>query len=76
MVSDLSGKNCSILFFLKKFSISQRLHFWFTAVGNIDTSGISMLEEVKKTTDRRGLKVFSPIIYLHSVKWSISNTRL
>ncbi|KAE8681715.1 Sulfate transporter 3.1 [Hibiscus syriacus] len=28
-----------------------------TAVGNIDTSGISMLEEVKKTTDRRGLKL-------------------
>lgn len=27
------------------------------AVGNIDTSGISMLEEVKKTTERRGLKV-------------------
>ncbi|GLT77072.1 hypothetical protein SLA2020_486910 [Shorea laevis] len=27
------------------------------AVGNIDTSGISMLEEVKKTTDRRGLKL-------------------
>ncbi|XWS76356.1 hypothetical protein CRYUN_Cryun01aG0169300 [Craigia yunnanensis] len=28
-----------------------------SAVGNIDTSGISMLEEVKKTTDRRGLKL-------------------
>ncbi|XVE77820.1 hypothetical protein DITRI_Ditri13aG0093100 [Diplodiscus trichospermus] len=28
-----------------------------TAVGNIDTSGISMLEEVKKTTDRSGLKL-------------------
>ncbi|GFZ04707.1 sulfate transporter 3;1 [Actinidia rufa] len=27
------------------------------AVGNIDTSGISMLEEVKKITDRRGLKL-------------------
>lgn len=27
------------------------------AVGNIDTSGISMLEEVKKTVDRRGLKL-------------------
>ncbi|GKU86542.1 hypothetical protein SLEP1_g1054 [Rubroshorea leprosula] len=27
------------------------------AVGNIDTSGISMLEEVNKTTDRRGLKL-------------------
>ncbi|GKU86530.1 hypothetical protein SLEP1_g1042 [Rubroshorea leprosula] len=27
------------------------------AVGNINTSGISMLEEVKKTTDRRGLKL-------------------
>ncbi|CAN1844678.1 Sulfate transporter 3.1 [Linum perenne] len=27
------------------------------AVGNIDTSGISMLEEVKKVTDRRGLKL-------------------
>ncbi|GMI98751.1 sulfate transporter 3;1 [Hibiscus trionum] len=28
-----------------------------TAVGNIDTSGISMLEEVKKTTDRREIKL-------------------
>ncbi|XVF21721.1 hypothetical protein REPUB_Repub12eG0114600 [Reevesia pubescens] len=28
-----------------------------SAVGNIDTSGISMLEEVKKTTDRRGIKL-------------------
>ncbi|XVF71865.1 hypothetical protein PTKIN_Ptkin12aG0073700 [Pterospermum kingtungense] len=28
-----------------------------SAVGNIDTSGISMLEEVKKITDRRGLKL-------------------
>lgn len=28
-----------------------------TAVGNIDTSGISMLDEVKKIIDRRGLKV-------------------
>ncbi|KAK7270285.1 hypothetical protein RIF29_23314 [Crotalaria pallida] len=28
-----------------------------TAVGNIDTSGISMLEEVKKTADRRGLQL-------------------
>ncbi|XP_022771139.1 sulfate transporter 3.1-like isoform X1 [Durio zibethinus] len=28
-----------------------------SAVGNIDTSGISMLEEVKKTIDRRGLKL-------------------
>ncbi|KAK3013777.1 hypothetical protein RJ639_010136 [Escallonia herrerae] len=27
------------------------------AVGNIDTSGISMLEEVKKNSDRRGLKL-------------------
>lgn len=27
------------------------------AVGNIDTSGISMLEEVKKIMERRGLKV-------------------
>lgn len=36
--------------------------FGFTAVGNIDTSGISMLEEVKKITDRRGLKVFPPTI--------------
>ncbi|XP_059660463.1 sulfate transporter 3.1-like [Cornus florida] len=27
------------------------------AVGNIDTSGISMLEEVKKSIDRRGLKL-------------------
>ncbi|XP_061366980.1 sulfate transporter 3.1-like [Gastrolobium bilobum] len=28
-----------------------------TAVGNIDTSGISMLEEFKKTNDRRGLQL-------------------
>ncbi|KAL4351822.1 hypothetical protein GQ457_06G029160 [Hibiscus cannabinus] len=28
-----------------------------SAVGNIDTSGISMFEEVKKTTDRRGIKL-------------------
>ncbi|KAL6532548.1 hypothetical protein OROGR_014518 [Orobanche gracilis] len=28
-----------------------------TAVGNIDTSGISMLEEVKKIVDRRGLQL-------------------
>lgn len=27
------------------------------AVGNIDTSGISMLDEVKKIVDRRGLKL-------------------
>ncbi|XP_052169897.1 sulfate transporter 3.1-like [Diospyros lotus] len=27
------------------------------AVGNIDTSGISMLEEMKKSTDRRGLQL-------------------
>ena len=27
------------------------------AVGSIDTSGITMLEEVKKNTDREGLKV-------------------
>ncbi|KAM6541288.1 hypothetical protein CsatB_005735 [Cannabis sativa] len=28
-----------------------------TAVGNIDTSGISMIDEVKKTIERRGLKL-------------------
>ncbi|XP_022899511.1 sulfate transporter 3.1-like [Olea europaea var. sylvestris] len=28
-----------------------------SAVGNIDTSGISMLEEVKKIIDRRGIKL-------------------
>ncbi|CAL0316140.1 unnamed protein product [Lupinus luteus] len=28
-----------------------------TAIGNIDTSGISMLEEVKKIADRRGLQL-------------------
>ncbi|CAM8889433.1 unnamed protein product [Rhodiola kirilowii] len=28
-----------------------------SAVGNIDTSGISMMDEVKKITDRRGLKL-------------------
>lgn len=35
------------------------------AVGNIDTSGISMLDEVKKIIDRRGLKVnFVSAIFL------------
>ncbi|KAE8730669.1 serine/threonine-protein kinase Nek2-like [Hibiscus syriacus] len=29
-----------------------------TAVGSIDTSGITMLEEIKQTTDRREIKVF------------------
>ena len=29
----------------------------WAAVGNVDTSGISMLQEVKKNIDRRGLKV-------------------
>ncbi|GMP90938.1 hypothetical protein CsSME_00041852 [Camellia sinensis var. sinensis] len=33
----------------------QYVIFDMGAVGNIDTSGISMLEEVKKSTDRRGL---------------------
>ncbi|KAK8693926.1 hypothetical protein V6N13_071493 [Hibiscus sabdariffa] len=35
----------------------QYVILYMSAVGNIDTSGISMLEEVKKTTDRRGLKL-------------------
>ncbi|MBA0652998.1 hypothetical protein Goklo_020208, partial [Gossypium klotzschianum] len=35
----------------------QYVIFNMSAVGNIDTSGISMLEEVKKITDRRGLKL-------------------
>ncbi|KAL7200732.1 hypothetical protein ACSBR1_032626 [Camellia fascicularis] len=35
----------------------QYVIFDMGAVGNIDTSGISMLEEVKKSTDRRGLKM-------------------
>ncbi|KAH1081371.1 hypothetical protein J1N35_021132 [Gossypium stocksii] len=35
----------------------QYIIFNMSAVGNIDTSGISMLEEVKKITDRRGLKL-------------------
>lgn len=30
---------------------------FFTAVASIDTSGISMFEEVKKNVDRKGLKV-------------------
>lgn len=40
-----------------------KTRFWYplnlhlAAVGNIDTSGISMLDEVKKIMDRRGLKV-------------------
>ena len=29
----------------------------FTAVASVDTSGISMFEEIKKHIDRRGLKV-------------------
>ncbi|KAK8588332.1 hypothetical protein V6N13_087265 [Hibiscus sabdariffa] len=35
----------------------QYVILYMTAVGNIDTSGISMFEEVKKTTDRRGIKL-------------------
>ncbi|KAE8676200.1 Sulfate transporter 3.1 [Hibiscus syriacus] len=35
----------------------QYVILYMSAVGNIDTSGISMLEEVKKTTDRRGIKL-------------------
>ncbi|KAK9013478.1 hypothetical protein V6N11_041485 [Hibiscus sabdariffa] len=35
----------------------QYVIFNMTAVGNIDTSGINMLEEVKKTTDRREIKL-------------------
>lgn len=37
---------------------------FITAVGNIDTSGISMLEEVKKTLDRRELKVHKFLFYI------------
>lgn len=41
------------------------IYFWLTAVGNIDTSGISMLEEMKKAVDRKGLKVHSSsVIFL------------
>lgn len=51
------------------------------AVGNIDTSGISMFEETKKTLDRRGLKVhlnfniilelirYCNIWYRHTGRW-------
>jgi hypothetical protein len=43
-----------------------------TAVGSIDTSGISMLEEVKKNIDRRDLKVqlnsFQSFHFLASVQ--------
>ena len=37
-------------------------------MGNIDTSGISMMDEIKKIIDRRGLKVinFYKIINLYS----------
>lgn len=35
------------------------------AVGNIDTSGISMLEEVKKSMERSGLKVIHYLINLN-----------
>lgn len=35
---------------------------YITAVGSIDTSGISTLEEVKKNADRKGLKVY---IYIY-----------
>lgn len=47
----------------ENYNFNFRLYLCFfggifiTAVGNIDTSGISMLEEVKKTLDRRELKV-------------------
>ncbi|OIW12653.1 hypothetical protein TanjilG_24586 [Lupinus angustifolius] len=38
-------------------TILQYVIMVMTAVGNIDTSGISMLEEVKKIADRRGLQL-------------------
>lgn len=37
------------------------------AVGNIDTSGISMLEEVNKITERRELQVILSLV------WSVAN---
>ncbi|KAL5849847.1 hypothetical protein ACOSQ4_007860 [Xanthoceras sorbifolium] len=43
-----------------KLSGETSLHYVIldmSSVGSIDTSGISMLEEVKKTVDRRGLKL-------------------
>ena len=39
------------------FYLSNIYFLGSTAVGNIDTSGISMLDEVKKIIERRGLKV-------------------
>ena len=44
------------------------------AVGNIDTSGISMLEEVKKSMERRGLKVIHYLINLN-LQIPFKNTR-
>lgn len=40
----------------KDFRSNMKVNF-ITAVANIDTSGISMLEEFKKTVDRKGLQV-------------------
>ena len=49
---------------LTKFS------FQITAVGSIDTSGISMLEEMKKNVDRKDLKVriFMPFFFIKKSK--------
>lgn len=44
----------------------RKLIKFITAVGSIDTSGISMLEEVKKNMDRRGLKVSILLINTNS----------
>lgn len=56
------GKYECILFHMKnskKYHFLPAINLWLTAVGSIDTSGISMFEEVKKNLDRRGLKVHS-----------------
>ena len=42
------------------------MHLHITAVGSIDTSGISMLEEVKKNSDSKGLKVKILLPFLFS----------
>ena len=64
-----SGKNKknSPLIFTFFFLFSPIL----AAVGNIDTSGISMLDEVKKTVERRGLKVVNKVSFRFCMNYDI-----
>ncbi|VAI09138.1 unnamed protein product [Triticum turgidum subsp. durum] len=61
VVLDMGGKLQTTC--LKNFAPSEswaldlKLSFLSAAVGSIDTSGTSMLEELKKTLDRRGIQV-------------------